>query len=73
MGNLALTNTIAYEREPSVAYNPASGEFIVVYSGTEKVNGVEIGLRGAQRVKDGARARGADPVGLGEGLVHLLG
>jgi hypothetical protein len=58
LGNLALTTTSAYEREPSVAYNPASGEFIVVYAGTTQVNGVETAYVSAQRVKDGAPVGG---------------
>jgi hypothetical protein len=52
--NVALTNTSSYEREPSVAHNPTSGEFIVVYAGTTTVNGVETAFVKAQRVKDGA-------------------
>ena len=49
----AVTTTTAYEREPSVAYNAASGEFVVVYAGTVKVNGIETAYVRAQRVKDG--------------------
>jgi len=58
VNNLALTNTSAYEREPSVAYNAASGEFVVVYAGTTKVNGIETAYVRAQRVKDGAALGG---------------
>ena len=53
VNKLAVTTTTAYEREPSVAYNAASGEFVVVYAGTVKVNGIETAYVRAQRVKDG--------------------
>ncbi len=58
VSRIALTSTSAYEREPSVAYNPASGEFIVVYAGTKVVNGVETAYVAAQRVKNGAAVGG---------------
>ena len=54
VSKLAVTTTTAYEREPSVAYNAASDEFVVVYAGTVKVNGIETAYVRAQRVKDGA-------------------
>lgn len=54
----ALTTSSAYEREPSVAYNPVSDEFVIAYAGTFFVNGVERAYVSAQRIKAGAKVGG---------------
>ncbi len=54
LAKVQLTTGAGYEREPSVAYNPTSGEFVISYAGTFMVNGVEVAYTAAQRVKDGA-------------------
>ena len=54
LATVQLTTGGGYEREPSVAYNPTSGEFVVSYAGTFFENGVEVAYTAAQRVRDGA-------------------
>lgn len=61
----ALTTSTAYERQPSVAYNPSSQEFVIAYGGTRFVNGVETGYIRSQRVKDGATIGGPSELYLG--------
>jgi hypothetical protein len=49
--SFALTTGTAYEREPSVAYNPASGEYIVAYEGMTG----NVAYTAAQRFANGAK------------------
>lgn len=60
-----VTTGADYERQPSVAYNPASDEFIVAYAGTRYISGVETGYIRTQRVKNNALLGGATEIALG--------
>jgi hypothetical protein len=62
-----VTTGTGYERQPSVAYNPTSNEFILAYAGTRFVSGVETGFVRVQRVKNNALLGGAIEIYLGGG------
>lgn len=63
IANLAISSMPTWERDPSVAYNPTTDEFLVVYAGYSTA-----GFVNAQRVKAGTGQLLGGPIVLSYGL-----